>query len=343
MHDLPLNRRLLHILAACTAVYTFFVLASGGLVTSKNAGMSVPDWPTTFGYNMFLFPVSRWVGPIFYEHSHRLLASSVGLLLIALAAGLALAEPRRWVKMLGYCALGSVCLQGVLGGLRVVLNEDQIGILHGVLAQLLFVLLGVIAAATSPGFVAGGWAPARRVASLRWLALALAVIVFAQLGIAATMRHAHAGLSIHDFPAAYGRVLPDTSPAALAAINAARQAAGEAPTTAGLIWLQMAHRAVAGAIFLLALALAWRARDAIVGVRRTAWLLVAMLVVQIALGICTIWYDKPADVATAHMALGALTLFVSARLAFRLFVMQVGLREETLEFPAGGGYSRLSA
>src|SRR4051794_9133744 len=75
----------LHRFAWLTLVATLLLICSGGMVTSKGVGLAVPDWPTTFGYNMFLFPVSKWVGGIFFEHTHRLIASTVGLLTIILA------------------------------------------------------------------------------------------------------------------------------------------------------------------------------------------------------------------------------------------------------------------
>ncbi|MCE3243034.1 MAG: putative Cytochrome oxidase assembly precursor, partial [Deltaproteobacteria bacterium] len=83
-----------HRLAVITACATFPLLFIGGLVTSKGAGLAVPDWPTTFGYNMFLYPWSKMVGNIFYEHSHRLVASAVGFLTIALALSLWVQERR---------------------------------------------------------------------------------------------------------------------------------------------------------------------------------------------------------------------------------------------------------
>ena len=87
------------------------------MVTSKSVGLAVPDWPTTFGYNMFLFPVSKWVGGILFEHTHRLIASAVGFLTIILAIWLWRSEARRWVRNLGLIALAGVILQGILGGL----------------------------------------------------------------------------------------------------------------------------------------------------------------------------------------------------------------------------------
>src|SRR5664279_3991408 len=102
-----------------TCIATLFLICSGGMVTSKGVGLAVPDWPTTFGYNMFLFPVSKWVGGIFFEHTHRLIASTVGFLTIILTVWLCLDEERPWVRRLGFIALAAVILQGVLGGLRV--------------------------------------------------------------------------------------------------------------------------------------------------------------------------------------------------------------------------------
>src|SRR3954465_12012741 len=135
----------LHRFAVLTAFATLLLICVGGVVTSKGVGMSVPDWPTTYGYNMFFFPFSKWVGGIFYEHSHRLVASAVGLLTVSLAVWLCLKEARIWLRWLGIAAVFAVVLQGVLGGLRVTQLKDEIGIFHAALAQLFFVLVSAIA------------------------------------------------------------------------------------------------------------------------------------------------------------------------------------------------------
>src|SRR5204863_3869717 len=132
-----------------TCVTTLLLICSGGMVTSKGVGLAVPDWPTTFGYNMFLFPVSKWIGGIFFEHIHRLIASAVGILTIILTVWLWWGQSRRWLRNLGFVALALVILQGVLGGLRVTLLKDEIGIFHACLAQMFFGLLIFIALATS--------------------------------------------------------------------------------------------------------------------------------------------------------------------------------------------------
>src|SRR5205085_12483270 len=79
-----------------TAAATLLLICSGGMVTSKGVGLAVPDWPTTFGYNMFLFPISKWIGGIFFEHAHRLIASVIGFLTIIVAVWLWRADARRW-------------------------------------------------------------------------------------------------------------------------------------------------------------------------------------------------------------------------------------------------------
>src|SRR3981189_2392481 len=111
------------------------LICSGGIVASKGVGLAVPDWPTTFGYNMFLFPVSKWIGGVLFEHTHRLIASTVGFLTIILAIWLWRTEDRPAVRTLGLLAVGGVILQGILGGLRVTMLKDQIGIFHACLAQ----------------------------------------------------------------------------------------------------------------------------------------------------------------------------------------------------------------
>ncbi len=131
--------------AVANAVATFLLIGLGGLVTSHEAGMSVPDWPTTYGYNMFLFPVDKWVGGIFYEHSHRLLASLVGLLTTILAVWLWLKDPRKWMVWLGIAAFLLVIAQGILGGLRVRWQLDWLGVPHGAVAQTFLALTAAIA------------------------------------------------------------------------------------------------------------------------------------------------------------------------------------------------------
>ena len=134
-----------HRLAVLTTAATFLLILAGGVVTNTGTGMAVPDWPTTFGYNMFLYPWSKMVGGVLYEHTHRLLASLVGSLTLTLAVLLWAVEPRRYVLGLGIAALAAVVIQGVLGGLRVVLAENALAIVHGAFAHAFFAMLAAIA------------------------------------------------------------------------------------------------------------------------------------------------------------------------------------------------------
>ena len=140
--------RRLSLLTSASTVVLIFV---GGLVTNTGSALAVPDWPTTFGYNMFFYPWSRMVGGIFYEHSHRLIGCIVGLLTLTLAFLLWLKEPRRSVRRLGAVALGAVIVQGMLGGLRVILPSagGQLAVIHGSLAQAFFALTVTLALLTS--------------------------------------------------------------------------------------------------------------------------------------------------------------------------------------------------
>src|SRR5438132_11502748 len=178
------------------AFATLLLICSGGMVTSKGVGLAVPDWPTTFGYNMFLFPVSKWIGGVLFEHTHRLLASTVGFLTIILALWLWRVEDRPAVKTLGLIAVAGVILQGILGGLRVTMLKDQIGIFHACLAQAFLGLIVLIAIVT-----ANFWrslAPdvdLRKIVPIKTLALATTIAIYVQLALGATMRHQHNDLA----------------------------------------------------------------------------------------------------------------------------------------------------
>jgi cytochrome c oxidase assembly protein subunit 15 len=174
-----------HRLALLTLAATFVLILAGGLVTNTGAGLAVPDWPNTFGYNMLLFPWARMVGGIFYEHSHRLLGAAVGLLTLALGAALWGAGGR--LRALGVVAVLAVVAQGVLGGLRVVLLEDALAIVHGSLAQAFFALLSAVALLTSP---AAGVAARPVAPGTRALALAAAAAVYVQIVFGALLTHA---------------------------------------------------------------------------------------------------------------------------------------------------------
>ena len=303
--------------AALNAVATFLLIGLGGLVTSHEAGMSVPDWPTTYGYNMFVFPVDKWIGGIFYEHSHRLLASAVGLLTTLLAVWLWLKDPRKWLHWLGIAAFLLVIVQGILGGLRVRWQLDWLGVPHGAVAQAFLVLTAAIALFTSRWWLDSANEKTIAVPSgLRSHVLYVTILIFVQLLIAATMRHQHAGLAITDFPLAYGKIWPATTPEAIAHYNATRPAGTIGnPITAFQVNLQMTHRLVAYVIFLGVAAAAMLARKKLGGgdgLTKFAFLWLGLLALQIFLGAATIWWNKAADITTLHVMVGASALLAGA-------------------------------
>lgn len=188
----------LHRIARFTAGATFLLIVIGGIVTSTESGLAVPDWPTTFGYNMFLYPLSEMVGGILYEHSHRLMGSLVGLLTVGLFIFLLVRDSRKWLKWLGLAALIAVIVQGVLGGLRVTQINRNFAIVHACLAQAYFALLCGIAWFTSRDW----WQDAGRpiIASaqkLRRLSLITTCLIYVQLIFGAILRHTGNRLDAH--------------------------------------------------------------------------------------------------------------------------------------------------
>ena len=304
-----MGRLWLHRYACFLALAGAVLITAGGLVTSTGSGLSVPDWPNTYGYSMVTFPPSMMVGGIFYEHGHRLIATTVGLLTIGLAVWCARVEPRAWVRRLGWIALGAVVVQGLLGGITVLyFLPAPVSIGHAGLAHLFFALLVSLGVLTSPGWRAGylppppasgGPGPPGDRTLLRLVLLAPAA-VYGQILLGAVMRHTGAGLAIPDFPLAFGRIVP--------------------PSWSPAIGIHFAHRA--GAVVVTAIVFAaasrvlahhWTRRE----LARPAMLLVGLLLVQIALGAWTVLSGKHVAVNTAHVTAGSLVLATAVALALR--------------------------
>ncbi len=295
---------------------TFLLVIAGGLVTSTGSGLSVPDWPTSYGWSMFTFPYSQWVGGIKYEHVHRLIATTVGLLTILTVIVYHRAESRRWVRRLTVVALGAIVAQGLLGGLTVLTKlPPSVSSAHAGLAEIVFVLTVSLAVFTSRGWAAAyepstGAAAASssllaRDSKLRRLLLASICVVYLQIILGAVMRHTGAGLAIPDFPLMFGRLLP---PPQLLDIPG--------------VAIHFAHRL--GALFVAAclIATTWRVlaryreRSELA---RPALLLLALLVIQIALGGLTVLTARNVVVNTAHLAVGALVFATTVVLALRVY------------------------
>lgn len=305
------HHRYAKLVAACTVL----LIAAGASVTSTDSGLSVPDWPTTYGWNMFTFPLSKMVGGIRYEHTHRLIASTVGFMTIVLAAWTWRVEPRRWVRWLGVACLGAVILQGVLGGVTVLFFlPPAVSIGHAGLAQIFFCLTLTLAVVTSPN-----WRNAESPVedrTLRRLATATTAVIYLQILLGATMRHTNSGLAIPDFPLSFGRLLP--------------------PVWNAHIAIHFAHRAGAAVVTMLVLAVAghiWYHHRCRPGLIRTANALAVFVALQIALGAFVIWSGRDVVINTAHVVNGAAVLGTSLVLTLRTWRAAPGLEPAGVRVP----------
>lgn len=311
----------LHRYTLLLAGLTLVLISAGGQVTSHGAGLSVPDWPTSYGYNMFTFPPSKWVGGIFYEHTHRLIASTVGLLTLGLAAWLWRSESRRWLRWLGIVAVLSVVAQGVLGGLTVIfLLPTPVSVAHACLAQSFFCLVCAIALFTSRGWIERSPRRAQRgPLDVRWFAIVSACVVFAQLVLGALVRHTDSALAIPDFPTAYGHWLPPLDEASVAGYNVSRRWELELPQVeAYQIAAQFAHRAgaaVALVVVSLFAVMVIRQREPRLSLPAAGLLI--LLAGQALLGAATVLTQRVPIIATLHVAVGAVILALNVVLALR--------------------------
>ncbi|HTM03037.1 MAG TPA: COX15/CtaA family protein [Vicinamibacterales bacterium] len=292
---------MLPLFAAIVAASTAVLIFAGGMVTSTGSGLSVPDWPNTYGWFMFSFPVDKWVGGIFYEHTHRLIASTVGFLILSLAFWLWRAEPRRWVRRLGFIALGAVITQGVLGGITVLWYlPDPISIAHASLAEIVFCLTVTIALVTSSGWKRGYVAGLSDDRLLQKIAIVTTATIYIQILLGATMRHTGAGLAIPDFPWMFGHVIPDHWDSKIA--------------------IHFAHRVGALCVTVLILATAGhvlyhhRRRAEL---RNPSILLLVLLPLQVTLGALTVLSGRQPIINSFHVVTGASVLVTSLVLTMR--------------------------
>jgi len=293
--------------AAGVAAFALLVIFAGAQVKSHQAGLAVPDWPLSYGQWM-----PPMVGNIFHEHGHRIVAATVGLLTVALAAWTAVAEVRRGVRALAWWAVAVVIAQGLLGGLTVrQLLPPQLSITHAVLAQTFFVLVCTLAFACSrEGAAPAAKAPAPAAGAAARAAGLAAGALWVQLVLGAVMRHNEAGLAVPYFPL---------------------DAAGRAwPVEVDLrVVLHLLHRGFAFCVLPLVLLAAWRAARALPRLRAHAALTGALVLAQVLLGASVIWTagrssaDNLTPVvapawASTHVALGAALLALTWLLFLRV-------------------------
>lgn len=330
-------RRYALVLCLATLGLIFF----GGQVKSHEAGLSVPDWPLTYGENPITFGISKWTGGIFYEHFHRLFAGVVALMTVGMAVILYLKESRAWMVVLGCAAVVSVLLQAFLGGLTV---WYQLPVLvsssHAVLAQTFFLITLAIWYGLSrerAQRIARIQTGATEYATpLRRGALVLVALVYVQLFLGAVMRHTESGLAVYDFPTTAGRILPLVDDNMLIDINNWRFEHTDSlgavlpDVTRQQVWIHLAHRGgamlVAAAIGVLAW-MAWKRRASHPLLWRTACWLCGAVLLQIALGAVTIWTVKQPYVTSIHVVTGAGVLGLSAMLALRAWPLSAAETE----------------
>ncbi len=281
----------LHRFAVLVAASTLVLIFVGGLVTSTGSGLSVPDWPLSYGQ---FFP--RMVGGIVYEHGHRMFAAAVGILIVMLAIWLWRSEPRRGIRWLGALAVLAVVCQGVLGGITVLfLLPPAVSTAHAGLAEIVLCLTVSIALLTSRGWQQmSPKAEDNESPSLRVLTTATTIVVYCQILIGALMRHTDSGLVIPDFPLSFGRVIP--------------------PHFTPQILVNFAHRigALVAATFIIWVASrVLRRREAQQALRTPATVLLHALALQIFLGAMTVWSGKSVVPTTLHVAGGAFILATS--------------------------------
>jgi len=176
---------------------TFLLLIAGALVTSNDAGLSVPDWPTSFGS---LYRIPPLKGGVLFEHGHRMVAQFIGLLTIVLAVWTQRVERRSWMKLMGWAALGTVIAQGILGGLTVYFQlPPAVSTAHATLAQTFFCIVVSMALFTSRGWIEGSHEPLSQDLSPRLVTrtgIAVAC-VWMQLILGAAFRHSGLKLIPH--------------------------------------------------------------------------------------------------------------------------------------------------
>ncbi len=321
----PGTHRLLYAYAVFTACAVVFLLAAGAMVTSTGSGLSVPDWPLSFGQVM-----PPMEGGVFYEHGHRMVATAVGVLTIILAVWLQRSEPRAWMRRLGWAALGLVIVQGVLGGMTVLLKLPVwTSAAHASVAQAFFMVVVFIALALSPGWSHRSRMPEASDARLPvWATLATAAI-YIQLVLGAVMRHMEAGLVIPDFPLAFGGLIP--------------------PHFTPQIAIHYAHRvwAVVTAILVVTASVsALRTAGKRTDIAVPAVLLLVLVAGQITLGGFIIWTQRQPHVTSTHVVTGAILLAVSLILTARAwrFLRLPRSVDETLSTLEGtAGYGKASA
>lgn len=301
---------------------SLFLIFWGALVKSTESGLSVPDWPTTYGKFMFAFPFNKMAGGIIYEHTHRMLASIVGGMTLILTLWLlCIKQMPVWIKRWGIFAFLTVVVQGVLGGLTVIFFLPVwLSTFHGVLGQTFFLIVVFIAYVLSVEWRQRrmdeeGYSPR----FLR-LSIILMVMIYIQLIIGNLMRHEQAGLAVPDFPTMGGTFFPSFDQAWLNRINAWRFENNLDPVNMNQVMIHLLHRFWALLILLKILWLNHIAYKECLGrplILKTLYWLNIAVILQITLGISTVLSHKEVYTTTIHVTMGAIVLGLSLLMVLR--------------------------
>lgn len=305
-------------LSKVIVLLTLSLIFVGALIKSHEVGLSVPDWPTSYGKQMFSFPFSEMVGGIFYEHGHRLFATIVGFFTLIQFIVLSFTDHPMWVKKMSFIALVLVITQGFLGGMTVIFFlPPQISILHGVLAQIFFISIIFIAYSLSdsrlnkkkesfPLFIKRG-------------ALIITLLVFVQLILGALVRHTSSGLAIPDFPKMGGMWIPTFSDNMVNNINVELFDKNLDMVSKWQVVIHFLHRLGAFIITLALTFFVYKFRKMVEKNSTESKILIlfsVLLFIQIILGASTVITEKLPFVASFHVVTGAALLGCCA-----LFVM----------------------
>ena len=293
-----------------TVFSTLFLIFAGALVKSHEVGLSVPDWPTTYGKQMFAFPLSDMVGGIFYEHGHRIIATIVGFFTMIQAIWLGFSHHPNWLKKLGFFALAMVIIQGLFGGITVLFFlPPLVSIIHGILAQTFFIMTIIIAYSMSQereNRVDNGM-----VQAIRKGALLMGGLVYIQLILGALMRHTGSGLAIPDFPTMGGMWIPTFSSEMMANINYILFDLDLDSVSKGQVIIHFIHRL--GAVIVTGTIGYFYAKygETIKANQRSKAVFISIIVIviiQFSLGVFTVLSARSPYIASFHVVTGAALL-----------------------------------
>lgn len=289
---------------------TLSLIFVGALIKSHEVGLSVPDWPTSYGKQMFSFPFSDMIGGIFYEHGHRLFATIVGFLTLVQFIIISFTNHPSWIKKMSLISLILVISQGLLGGMTVLFFlPSSISIMHGVLAQTFFVTIIFVAYSLSESRANKGEAPYPLF--IRRGAIVITLLVFIQLVLGALVRHTSSGLAIPDFPKMGGLWIPTFSDNMIYNINAELFDKNLDMVSKWQVLIHFLHRLGA---FIIALALAlfvYKFRNMVKrnsAESKALMMLTTIFAIQISLGIATVMTERLPYIASFHVVTGAALL-----------------------------------